>query len=262
MNENKLKRLIKEGGVVVGPFMKITDPAVMEIAGYAGFNFVIIDTEHGPVSIETAQNLVRAATYAEISPIIRVKNNDPATILRALDIGAEGVEVPHISSKEDAVKAVRATKFAPVGERGVCRFVRAAQYSALDRFKYFETANKETMVILHIEGVEGINNLERILSVKGVDIIFIGPYDLSQSLELPGQVNHPLVTEKMNHVISSTRKKGVAVGTFVDDVETARKWINLGVQYIGFSVDVGIFYEACKDIVVKIFPEKRSEADR
>jgi 4-hydroxy-2-oxoheptanedioate aldolase len=257
LKENKLKRLIKDGGIGVGPFMKITDPAVMEIAGYAGFNFVIIDTEHGPVSIETAQNLVRAATYAEITPIIRVKNNDPATILRALDIGAEGVEVPHISSKEDAVKAVRATKFAPVGERGVCRFVRAAQYSALDRFKYFETANKETMVILHIEGVEGINNLEKILSVEGVDIIFIGPYDLSQSLGLPGQVNHPLVTERMNKVISSTRKKGVAVGTFADDVETARKWINLGVQYIGFSVDVGIFYEACKEIVMKIFSEKK-----
>ncbi len=257
MKENKLKKHIEDGGVGVGPFIKMTDPAVVEIAGYAGFNFVIIDTEHGPISIETAQNLVRAASCAEITPIIRVKDNKPATILRALDIGAEGIEVPHITSKEDAVRAVQAAKFAPFGERGVCRFVRAAQYSALDRFKHFETANKETMVVLHIEGIEGVNNLEEILSVEEVDVIFIGPYDLSQSMRLPGQISHPRVIKKMKNVISSARRKGVVVGTFADDVESTRKWMDLGVQYIGFSVDVGIFYESCKDVVLKIFSAKK-----
>jgi len=124
LKENKLKKHIEDGGV--GPFIKMTDPAVVEIAGYAGFSFVITNTEHGPIYIETAQNLVAPASCAEIIPIIRVKDNKPATILRALDIGAEGIEVPHITSKEDAVRAVQAAKFAPFGKPGVCRFVRAA----------------------------------------------------------------------------------------------------------------------------------------
>jgi 4-hydroxy-2-oxoheptanedioate aldolase len=108
------------------------------------------------------------------------------------------------------------------------------------------------MIIAHIEGVEGINNLDEILSVSGIDVIFIGPYDLSQSLDIPGEVNHPLVVEKMTEILNKCRKKNMAVGTFVDDVEAAKKWISFGVQYISFSVDVGILYEACKNIIKEI----------
>jgi len=113
------------------------------------------------------------------------------------------------------------------------------------------------MVVLHIEGIEGVNNLEEILSVEEVDVIFIGPYDLSQSMRLPGQISHPRVIKKMKNVISSARREGVVVGTFADDVESNRKWMDLGVQYIGFSVDVGIFDESCKDVVLKIFSVKK-----
>jgi 4-hydroxy-2-oxoheptanedioate aldolase len=122
----------------------------------------------------------------------------------------------------------------------------------MDKFKYFKYANKETMIIAHIEGVEGINNLDKILSVPGIDIIFIGPYDLSQSLGIPGEVNHPLVTEKMKEVVSKCKENKIAVGTFADDVETAKSWISLGVQYMSFSVDVGILYEVSKQIVEKL----------
>jgi len=206
MKENKLKKQLRKGEVVIGPFMKLTDPAAVEIAGYAGFDFVIIDTEHGPISIETAQNLIRAAEVVEITPIIRVTENNPVLILRALDIGAQGVEIPQINNKESAVRAIQAAKFAPAGDRGVCRFVRAAKYSALDRYKYFEYANRETIAILHIEGTEGINNLRKILSVKGIDVIFIGPYDLSQSLGITGQVDHPRVIKEMEHIVMISKK--------------------------------------------------------
>jgi len=121
----------------------------------------------------------------------------------------------------------------------------------MDKFKYFKSANEETMIIAHIEGVEGINNLNEILSVSGIDVIFIGPYDLSQSLGIPGEVNHPLVTEKIKEVVTKCRKNNIAVGTFVDDIQTAKKWISLGVQYMSFSVDVGILYEASKNIINK-----------
>jgi len=252
MNKNNLKEALQNGKTVFGPFLKITDPAVVEIMGFAGFDFVIIDQEHGPISLQSAQNMLRAAEPAGITPVIRVTDNEETLILRALDIGAQGIEIPQINSKSDALRAVTAVKYSPQGKRGLCRYVRAANYSSMDRYEYFKAANKETMIIAHIEGVEGINNLEEILSVSGIDVIFIGPYDLSQSLGIPGQVNHELVVEKMEEVIKMCRKKNKAVGTFADDVKTAKKWVSLGVQYLSFSVDVGILYETSRQIVEKL----------
>jgi len=252
LKKNNLKKVLKEGKNVFGPFMKFTDPAAVEIMGFAGFDFVIIDAEHGPISMQSAQNMIRAAESVNITPIIRVANNDEALILRALDIGAQGIEIPQINSKSQAIKAVKSVKYSPQGERGVCRYVRAANYSSMDKFKYFKSANNETMIIAHIEGVEGINNLDEILSVPGIDVIFIGPYDLSQSLGIPGEVNNPLVTEKMKEVVLKCKENKVSVGTFADDIKTAKFWVSLGVQYMSFSVDVGILYEATKQIVKKL----------
>lgn len=251
MKKNNLKKALHDSKIVFGPFLKITDPAVVEIMGFAGFDFAIIDEEHGPISMESAQNMIRAAESVNITPIIRVGDNNEALILRALDIGAQGIEIPQVNSRSDAVRAVKSVKYSPQGERGVCRYVRAANYSSMDKFKYFKSANDETMIIAHIEGVKGINNLDEILLVSGIDVIFIGPYDLSQSLGIPGEVNHPLVVEKMKEVILKCKENKVAVGTFADDVKTAKSWISLGIQYMSFSVDVGILYEASKNIINK-----------
>jgi 4-hydroxy-2-oxoheptanedioate aldolase len=217
--------------------------------GLAGFDYIIIDCEHGPLDVLNAEDMVRAANLTGMSVVIRVSDNDPVMISRALDIGADAVQVPQISNKEDALKAVKAAKFSPNGERGVCRFVRAAQYTSIDKFSYFKKANEETMVIIHIEGEEGVKNIDEILTVEGIDVIFLGPYDLSQSLGVPGQVDHPKVVKMMEKVIKQATANGKAVGTFVDDVETGKKWIELGVKYISYSVDVGMIYEKCKEIV-------------
>jgi len=254
MRQNSLKEKLSSGETTFGPFLKLSDPAIVEISGYAGFDFVIIDTEHGPLSIETAQDLVRAAETADITPVIRVTENNPSLILRALDIGAQGIQIPQIANQSDAEKAVQAAKYHPQGDRGVCRFVRAANYSSMDRFKYFEQANQETLVIVHIEGVEGVNNLPDILTVEGLDVVFLGPYDLSQSCGVPGQVEHPKVIEKMKQAIELARNQKKIVGTFVDSVDAGKKWMDLGVQYISYSVDVGIFYQACSGII-KMFNE-------
>jgi 4-hydroxy-2-oxoheptanedioate aldolase len=237
-----LKEKLKNGQTVIGPFMKIRDPAIMEIAGLAGFDYAIVDAEHGPISMESAENMIRAARVAGIAPIVRVRANQPELISRALDIGAEGVQIPQISTKEDAQKAVKAAKFAPEGERGVCRYVRAGRYSGMDRFAYFSEANRDTVVIVHIEGKEGIDNLQGILEVEGLDVIFIGPYDLSQSLGIPGQVSHPLLLEETERIVKLAREKQKVVGIFVDDLETGIKWKNKGVQYISYAVDTGLIY--------------------
>jgi len=252
MKENKMKQKLEEGKVLYGPFVKFTDPAAIEIAAYSGFDFVIIDLEHGPHSSQSAQNLVRAAELGGITPVIRVLENSPTHILRALDIGAQGIEVPHISSRKEAEKAARAARFAPQGERGLCRFVRAANYSSVPSDEYIPKANKETVVIIHVEGVQGIKNLREILKVPGIDVIFLGPYDLSQSCGFPGKVNHPVVVEKMEEAVDIAKEAGVKIGTFVETCEEAKKWEKAGVQYISFSVDVGIYYEACSLIVKKL----------
>jgi 4-hydroxy-2-oxoheptanedioate aldolase len=248
MKKNLLKDSLISGKTVFGPFLKFTDPAVVEVMGHAGFDFVIIDQEHGPISIQNTQNMIRAAECVGITPVVRVSRNEETCILRALDIGAQGIEIPQINNKENAMKALKSVKYSPQGERGVCRYVRAADYSSMDKYKYFEHANKEALIIGHIEGVEGIKNLEEILSVSGIDVVFIGPYDLSQSLGIPGEVNNPLVIEKMKEVILKCKNSDTVVGTFADDVKIAKFWASLGVQYVSYSVDVGILYNSTNNI--------------
>jgi 4-hydroxy-2-oxoheptanedioate aldolase len=252
LRQNNLKKTLQEGKAVFGPFLKLADPAVVEIFAHAGFDFVIIDLEHGPLSIETAQNMVRAAELAGITPIIRVSENDPAQISRALDIGAQGVQIPHITSAAEADLAVRAAKFAPLGNRGVCRFVRASKYSAMERNNYFTSANENTLVIAMVEGIEGVRNIEDILATPGVDVIFIGPYDLSQSLGLLGQVSNPKVFDELKKVTERARSKRIAVGTFADSIELAKIYRGLGINYISYSVDTGLFFEAISQLIKQL----------
>lgn len=251
---NKLLKKMNEGNCVYGPFMKTGDPAFVEIAGHSGFDFAILDLEHGPSNELALQNLIRGAQVANICPIVRVSKLDEVLIGRALDVGAHGVQVPQITNAKEATIAVKASKFSPLGERGVCRFVRASNYSSIDRFQYLSEAN-DNLVILQLEGQEAIDNLDEILEVSGIDVIFIGPYDLSQSIGVPGNINHPLVEEKMQYIIKKASEKGILTGTFVDTPEGAKKWKKVGVSYVSYSVDVGIFYEACKNTLTVIKEE-------
>jgi 4-hydroxy-2-oxoheptanedioate aldolase len=234
--------------VVVGTFSKSLDPAFIEIMGHAGFDFVVLDLEHGPNTVQSLQNLIRAAAVTDLFPIVRVKAHNASNISEVLDVGAGGVQVPSIGCKGDAEGVVRAARFAPLGMRGVCRFVRAADYSTLDRYDYFARANT-TLIVLQLEGVEAVRNVREILSVPGVDVIFIGPYDLSQSLNVPGDVDNPRVTEAMRKIVEECLERDVVVGTFVDTPAAARKWRAAGVKYLCYSVDVGLFAEKCRETV-------------
>lgn len=239
------------GQTVIGPFSKTSDPSMIEAMGFAGFDFIIIDLEHGPNSILNAQNLVRAAQITGAFPIIRVPENAASAIGKALDIGAMGVQVPQISNAEQAKLAVEYAKFGPIGMRGVCRFVRAAEFSNKDRFAYFSEANKNYL-ILQLEGEEAIRNIEEIIQVEHVNIIFLGPYDLSQALGVPGQINHPTVIEKIEYIVSLCQENSKKTGIFTDNLTDARKWRDLGIDYISYAVDVGIIQEASKTIIREI----------
>lgn len=232
-------------GFVFGPFSKTSDPAFIEAMGFGGFDFVILDLEHGPTSVQHLQHLIRAAEVSGIFPIVRVKEHNLSLIGEALDIGAGGIQIPQVTDAQSAQQVVRAAKFSPAGMRGVCRFVRAANYSATDRFDYFRAAN-ETVVIVQLEGKEALDHLEQIIAVPGIDIVFVGPYDLSQSLGVPGKIDHPLVAETIREIVAKCLHHRITVGTFVDTLADAQKWGGLGVKYLSYSVDVGLFYEKCK----------------
>ncbi|MFW6327998.1 MAG: HpcH/HpaI aldolase family protein [Bacteroidota bacterium] len=249
--EKTLGKKISQKGFVVGPFMKSSDPAFVEIAGYAGFDFVILDMEHGSVHLQQMQNMIRAAEVSDISTVIRLRDRMPETISQALDIGAHAIQVPQITTEEEVRNIIEASKFFPDGNRGVCRFVRAAKYSGMSSSYYFEKAN-QTQIIIQVEGLKAIENIESILQVNGFDILFIGPYDLSQSLGVPGKINHPKVISAMKNLIKKAKEAQKYIGVFIDTIDNAMIWRNMGVHYLAYSVDVGIYFSACKSVVDEI----------
>jgi len=247
-----LKKRLQAGETVFGPFAIVPSPTLIETLGHAGMDFVIIDTEHGPISIQAAEDLCRAAQGVGVAPIIPVGENHPWLILRALDIGAAGVQVPQITTKEEAEAVVRASKYAPLGQRGLSVFTRAGDYDGRRGTDYTRQANEETLVIIHIEGVEGVRNLDQVLTVKGLDVIFLGPYDISQSLGIPGQVEDPRVERLLREASRKARDAGMAVGSYAKDVAFAKKLMAMGVQYVSILVDATIYLYACRDIVKQV----------
>ena len=210
----------------------VASPQLTEIIGLIGFDFVVIDMEHGPVDMGVAENMVRAAEIAGVTPFIRVTHNSPHLILRALDIGALGVHVPEVSDAHEGKAVVASVKYAPQGQRGLAG-VRAAKYGLKDSLpEYTAAANQQTMVIVHIEDVKAVENLDALLAVEGIDVYFLGPTDLSNSLGIPGQSKDPKVIGLVEDSIKQIAGAGKIAGCIAADVETARRYTELGARYI------------------------------
>jgi len=233
---------------MLGIFSKTIDSNFIEAAGFAGLDFIILDQEHGTATLELLNNHVRAAKIAGIKSIIRVPANQPHLIGGALDIGADGVQVPNVSSYAEALEAVKAAKFYPKGMRGVCRFVRDAEYGTIDRNTYFSESNKK-LLILQVKKLPGVSALDEILTIQDFDVLFVGPYDLSQSVGHPGDIRHPDVTDMIRNIAAKVAKTNKILGTFADDIETARLMKSLGFSLIAYSVDLNIFVESCKNLI-------------
>jgi 4-hydroxy-2-oxoheptanedioate aldolase len=237
-----------QSGICTGIFSKTLDSAFIEAAGHAGLDFIILDTEHGLASWETIHNHVRAASLTAMAPLVRVRGLDPHAIGAALDSGAEGVQVPNITSAEQAAAAVAAARFHPMGQRGVCRFVRASHYGEIDKVAYFEAAN-DALLVLQVEGLEGVGNIDSILAVPGFDVLFVGPYDLSQSAGRPGEVDSPEVRVLIDRIAAATASAGKTLGIFCDTPATLDRYRAMGVPYLSYSVDVSLFREALRTLL-------------
>ena len=237
-----LKQILAKGGIAFGASSQIPATALVEIMGLVGYDFVMIDTEHGLFDMQGAGELVRAAHGANLTPLVRVQKNDPALILKALDLGAQGVIVPHISNKADAVLAVSASKYS--GTRGACPLVRAAGYGTWKWQSYQENADRDTLVILLIEDMEGAQNIEEILSVDGIDIIFLGPFDMSVSSGHQGDVRHPDVQKALDHILAACKDHNIPVMHALTGGADVDAWVKKGVRLVMQSADSVVFARA------------------
>lgn len=209
MNENAMKARFAAGKPAFGLSVMIPSPQIVESAAGMGFDWVLIDCEHGTVGLESMELMIMAAEAAGVTPIVRPRTNSASDILQAMDRGASGVQVPHINSAAEARAAVAAVKFHPQGQRSLAAGTRASGYGFRGSMGGFvEEANRRTLVCVQIEDEAALPNVDEILRVEGIDVFFIGPSDLSQSMGHPGNPKEPRVAR----AIEDTLAKIVAAG--------------------------------------------------
>lgn len=234
---NTTKGKLAAGSVVLGCFIRYDDPSFTEYVAMQGWDFLIFDAEHGTLEPFQVENLARAAEVRGVTPIVRVPANQPHVILRYMDTGVHGLHIPWVNKVEDVEAAVRSVKYHPRGVRGLAGS-RAADWGITEPIgDYTKRANQETLVVVHIETAEAVAAVDDYLNVDGVDVIFLGPTDLSQSLGVPGQLNHPEVVSSMERVAEAVVPSDKSLGLYVGDLETARTWIDRGARYIATGSD-------------------------
>ena len=236
MRENTLKQRLQEGQAAFGVMITFPSATMVEMLGHLGFDWVLIDNEHGSITVDNSEDLVRAAEITGMAPIVRPVGNKPEIIAPFLDRGAWGVQIPHVNTAEEARAAVDAVKYPPVGHRGLFSGSRPGEYGfAGATADYVDEANRNTLVCLMLEEVEAIENLEDMVTVDGVDVFFIGSGDLSASMGYPGQQTHPEVQALMEKGITTIREAGKIAGCSCPD-SYVPKFLDMGVQYFHGSV--------------------------
>lgn len=212
MRENRMKARLLAGQPVAGVIISSADEQLVEVLGLSGFDYVMIDCEHGHMSVRECETLVRAAEAVGVTPVVRVPHNSPDLILRHLDTGAQGIVIPQVNTADDARRAVNAVYYHPLGERGLAG-TRAANFGLTGSLAdYTVTANRELAVIALIENARALDELPEILQVEGLTAVTIGPADLSQSLGHPGDRHHADVEAAIDRIITTAIEAGVPVG--------------------------------------------------
>lgn len=254
-------RATLEGGdcSLIGTFVTIPRVELVEALGAAGYDFVILDCEHGPFGIEALTPLIAAARGSGLVAIVRTPDTSPHIIGAALDVGADGVLSPRIPDLATADAVVRATRLPPTGDRGVNPFIRAASYG-LDP-EYLRTENSRRAAMIMIEDHGAVAQIEQIVALEELDCIFIGPFDLSAGAGAPGELDHPKVLSAVERTLQAARERRLATGAFAATPEAAAKWMEQGVNLIALSTDSAMASNGFRDSLQRarsLFPEARS----
>jgi 2-dehydro-3-deoxyglucarate aldolase/4-hydroxy-2-oxoheptanedioate aldolase len=259
---NHAKNILNSGGSVTGTFVvECRQPSIMQMLKNAGFDFVTIDNEHGAFSIETIADLSRTAVWLGLTPIVRIPENSYSHLCQTLDVGAQGLMVPRITHADQVRSIVRMIHYPPEGERGNAMERGLTQFRTGDVARALCDLEKEILLIIQIETRQALENLEEILSVKGVDAVLVGPNDLSISLGYPGHPDHPVVQESIQRIIQVCQAHRVTAGIHMGKIELAVYWASQGMRLVSTGSEVAFIQRAgaaAVSALQKIFEENKS----
>lgn len=244
---NPIKARLMNGGSVFGTWIQCPSPTVANVLAHSGMDFVTIDMEHGPASFETAEAMLYATEAGGSTGMIRLGEGSGPTILRALDIGCQGILVAHVQSGEEADGVVRATKYHPDGSRGIAPFTRLHDYSGEALTDRLAEANEQQLTGVLVEDLEGLRNLDDIVEVEGLDLIYVGIYDLSQALGKAGQLEDPEVLKEVAAAAGRIEASGRTAGAVARDREHLSWLLAAGFRYISYLVDTAILSRGFRD---------------
>ncbi len=246
MIKNILRAKLDEGQTVYGSFFIFSDPTLAEFVANLDWDFLIFDGEHGSVTPDDVGNLSRACELHGVTPLARSPGTEPHLVNRFLDAGAHGVMFPMVESREKALEAVRAVKYPPRGRRGLGVARPSDFLTAISGEDFIPLANEQTMVITQVETQAAVETLEDVLSLQGIDIVFLGPLDLSTDLGFPGQFDHPQVKDVIERVARKVVESGKVLGTFAPTIERV-KYVRgeLGARFIATDLCAPIS-EGCR----------------
>ncbi len=230
---------VAAGERLFGTWCNLGSSITVEMAGIAGFDWVLLDLEHGVGDQESLVAQVQAAAAATTAPIVRIAWNDPVRFKRVLDLGVSGVMVPYVQTADEAYAAVRAMRYPPDGVRGVASLTRATGFGTAFA-DYFDRANRELLTVVQIETPTAVENVDQIAAVDGVDVLFIGPLDLSTALGIQGQYSNPHFLDAVDAVTNAARNHGKASGTLVLDPAMLDPMVERGMTFIAMGSDGGL----------------------
>ena len=232
-----LKQKLKNNELTIGSWVMIGNPASVEVMALAGFEWLVIDIEHTSIDLQTTENLIRTVQSKNIEALVRVSKNEEVVIKKVLDMGADGIIVPMVSSKEDAIKAVNYAKYPPLGKRGVGLY-RASGYGT--KFEeYKKWVNEELVIIVQIEHIDAVKNIDDILQIEGIDGTIIGPYDLSGSMGHPGEFEKNDVKKAVQKVLDKCKEQNMPSGFHVVDTNPSKvqEKVDQGCTFLAYGID-------------------------
>jgi 4-hydroxy-2-oxoheptanedioate aldolase len=251
MKRSSLKKKLKEN-FIIGTWCSLSSPNVVDAIGKTSLDFIIIDMEHGSMSYETAENMVRAAEANGIFPIIRTPNEDKQVILKSLETGVRNILIPHVTNQEVANHVVKICKYYPQGERGLSPYTRVHNFRDDNLEKSTKNENNDNLVGVLVEGLEGLNNLEKISKVKGIDLIYLGLFDICQSLGMPGDLDNPKVIKEIKRCKNIISSNGKYAGCMAKDITYIKKLKKLNFDFIAYLNDAGALVKHFDNILKEI----------
>jgi 2-keto-3-deoxy-L-rhamnonate aldolase RhmA len=260
---NPLKAKMARGEPVWGTFVfEYGSPAAPRILKAAGWDYILIDMEHAGFGIETVTNLLHVSSAAGLPAVVRVPEPERSLLCRPLDAGALGVMIPRVESKAQAEQIVRFTKYYPMGDRSVALGTAHNEYQRVVGRQFMREANAELLTIVQVETRRGIEHMDEILSVPGLDVAYIGPYDLSTSMGIPGELGHPQVVRAIDALLRGCRRHGVIAGNYVENVKDGKAWVRRGMRFMTYGADFGLVVEQSRMVLHALRPARRSNGGR